>query len=225
VVATGELVFARHGRHLVMLFDPTEEADTARCHFEATLRGSGGKIVVDSIRLGRAVSNSLDRELPPTGGVVTAEIMRATRLDAIVSMTLRRMRTEGEHVTTLHELPEQAFWSAWAPWRHAKLLAAMEQIDVSAQQQRPRRPGRAPLSDDHYRLVAQLAIDLYESGRRGIHNEIATRYKRAPRTVGDWVRKAVDLGFLAPGKPGVVSYVRGPRLPPEEPESTTKKPQ
>src|SRR5438552_1119470 len=66
----GELAFARHGRHLVMLIQPGEEGPVT-CAFAATLRRQGARLVLESLTLRAAEEGSA------ADPGITGEIMRA----------------------------------------------------------------------------------------------------------------------------------------------------
>jgi hypothetical protein len=81
------------------------------------------------------------------------------------------------------------------------------------------RPGRRGHPEEHYRWVAERYIALARQGRsRGIRALIAKEAEErsglpvAENTVGDWIHRARNLGFLAPGMRGRVVSEPGPRL-------------
>jgi hypothetical protein len=211
-IVSGELAFATHGRHLVMLCGPEEEITAARCHFRAALRPDGARIVVDSLALGNAASDDPEHNLHEDGAV-TAAMLRATRLEEIVNLFRRFVQTEPRHgAETAEQARRRATWAGMVGPRMLNLREAVQQADTLAQR-RPRPGGRPALDEEHYRAIALRCIDLYVSGNgRGAQKALAAEYLKAPRTVADWIRKARHLELLAPGKPGAVSYEPGPRL-------------
>jgi hypothetical protein len=93
--------------------------------------------------------------------------------------------------------------------------------DVAAEAQRvPLRRGRPGYPEEHYRWIALRYLALIKEGRRDVLKALAAEEGRrlsreVPReTVRDWVRKATELKFLAPGKQGRASARPGPDLYP-----------
>jgi hypothetical protein len=80
------------------------------------------------------------------------------------------------------------------------------------------RPGRPGYPDKHYQQIAERYLDLIEAGRRNVlvalaAEESARQGREIPReTIRDWVRKATERGYLAPGKPGRAEARPGPKL-------------
>jgi hypothetical protein len=81
------------------------------------------------------------------------------------------------------------------------------------------RPGRPGYPDEHYRFIAIRYITLAREGRsRGIRGLLAAEMSGrlgvhiAENTIGEWLHRARELGFLAPGQRGKVVSEPGPRL-------------
>jgi hypothetical protein len=93
---------------------------------------------------------------------------------------------------------------------------------AAAEAERPLRRGRKGYPKEHYHRIALRYLDLIGSGRRDVLKALAAEEEKrlgraVPReTVRDWVRKATELGFLAPGKQGRASARPGPNLKPKE---------
>jgi hypothetical protein len=79
-------------------------------------------------------------------------------------------------------------------------------------------PGPKGYPRNFYRRLALRHVDLVRSGRRDVLKALADEEterlsRRVPReTIRDWIRKATELEFLAPGKRGVAEERPGPKL-------------
>jgi hypothetical protein len=88
---------------------------------------------------------------------------------------------------------------------------------ATSETRKPRR-GRRGLPDEHYRRIALRYLQLIELGRRNVLVALAEEESNRaghpiPReTVRDWVRKATERGYLAPGKPGRAVARPGPKF-------------
>lgn len=223
----GHLVFARRRRHLVMLDEPFVQLRPhrrVRRAFTATLRQAGTTFILESIQIAPDPdpapdwlwADESDNEPPYPDGIDSA-IMRATRPEAIVAMTLRTILGHQDYFARLlafdAERPSEERVFSDLLGHEAELRDALVRLETGTSSPPVARGGRKPYADDHYRDVARLCLALFADGRRtGIHHEIAAYYHRDPRTVADWIRKARHLGWLAPGEPGRVSFRPGPRL-------------
>ncbi len=88
----------------------------------------------------------------------------------------------------------------------------------------PKR-GRPPLHPpSHYARIAQAAIALYLTRRRGIRAELAKQEGVDEATIRDWLRRARELGYLAKAQPGSADFRPGPNLTasPEAPRPRTR---
>jgi hypothetical protein len=89
---------------------------------------------------------------------------------------------------------------------------------VAEEAKRPLRRGRKGYPNEHYRWIAVRYLEIVGTGRRDVLKALATEEEArlgrpVPReTVRDWVRKATELGYLAPGKRGRASARPGPNL-------------
>ena len=232
-IATGYLVFERRGRHLVMLDRPflqQHPAQRLRRVFRAALVENAGRLILDSLEISsdpdpargwlwpegkEPWAETKDDDPYPDG--IDGAIMKATRPDAIVALTRRRIVGEQTYLANALLLdakkpPEHRLFSEWVE-REAELRETVERLKTNAPVEQRRRGGRTPYPDDHYREVAMLCVALYADGwRRGFHQEIATRKGRETKTVAHWIRKSRKLGYLAPGEPGRASFRPGPKL-------------
>jgi hypothetical protein len=76
---------------------------------------------------------------------------------------------------------------------------------------KPKR-GRPGYPDEHYRRIAERYLELLSTGRLDVLVALAAEESRPRETVRDWVRKATERGYLAPGKPGRAEARPGPKL-------------
>jgi hypothetical protein len=81
------------------------------------------------------------------------------------------------------------------------------------------KTGRRGHPEEHYRFIATRYIELAGEGRsRGIRSLLAAEMSDrlgihvAENTIGDWLHRARELGFLALGQRGRVVSEPGPRL-------------
>jgi hypothetical protein len=96
--------------------------------------------------------------------------------------------------------------------------AAVERAREAAEEARRPRPGRPSLPDEHYARIAGRYLELIDAGVRHVLVALAAEESiRAGRTIPretirDWVRKATERGYLAPGKPGRAEARPGSKL-------------
>lgn len=77
------------------------------------------------------------------------------------------------------------------------------------------QPGRAPITDGQLREIAELYLEETAPGKpRGAIKRIAERKDMSTPTVGRWVGRARDAGWLGPAVPGREGGEPGPRLLP-----------
>ncbi len=94
---------------------------------------------------------------------------------------------------------------------------SVERAREAAAEAERRRPGRPGHSDTHYRRIAERYLE-FALERRDVlvalaAEESALAGREIPReTIRDWVRKATQRGYLAPGKPGRAEARPGPTL-------------
>jgi hypothetical protein len=74
------------------------------------------------------------------------------------------------------------------------------------------RRGRPRLGDEHFRRVAEVALQLQSEGRSSLRHAIAEEFRVSEGTVRDWTRRARELEWLAPSRQGVRGVMPGPRL-------------
>ena len=102
------------------------------------------------------------------------------------------------------------------------VLIARELFRVEAQRMEParrvvsearkRKRGRPGFPDEHFERIALRYLELLHEGRRDVLVALAQEENRPRETVRDWVRKATERGYLAPGKPGRAEARPGPKL-------------
>jgi hypothetical protein len=123
---------------------------------------------------------------PPPGGTINARVLRAIPTGRIIDFVIERA----------HELG--------VPYEPSEPLPPKHE---------PGRPGRAPLSDDLLRDVAERY--LAETGPdkpRGAVQRLAKHFGQQSGTVSRWVWRARKDGWLGPAVPGREGAEPGPRL-------------
>lgn len=93
----------------------------------------------------------------------------------------------------------------------------VERARQAAREARKPRPGRPGHPNEHYRRIAIRYLELQRVRRDVLvglaAEESAREGRQIPReTIRDWVRKATERGYLAPGKPGRAEARPGPKL-------------
>jgi hypothetical protein len=137
------------------------------------------------------------------GGGVTSRTLRSIPLGSILRDVRERVASEPDLV---------AVWEQWGGRAStgAKRLAAKVAKDVGR-----RVPGE-PYSDDHYRQVALVRLELERRGSTSVTKDMAGRLGVSEQTVKDWTRKATERGFLTPGVRGRRGRLPGPKLVDEQ---------
>jgi hypothetical protein len=103
-----------------------------------------------------------------------------------------------------------------AGWRGVA-LDDVERAREPVHEARKARPGRPRLSDQFLERIAIRYVELARVRRDVLVALAAEESERAGReipreTIRDWVRKATERRYLAPGKPGRAEARPGPRL-------------
>jgi hypothetical protein len=149
--------------------------------------------------------------LSPSGGV-TSELLRRIPLGKIKQL----IRLEVDMAArTENWLDELARASGLSPLPMFEKARRIKKAAASAP-----KSGRRRYTDDHYRELAEEYIRLVviEGRTRGVLAGIAEwlsgrqGYEVAIPTARDHVRRARELGYLAPSKQGKVTAEPGPRL-------------
>jgi hypothetical protein len=137
---------------------------------------------------------------------VTGTVLRGLPLATIRERALRGL----EGIRQARDAMAETGWSINP--------ASVERARDAADEARKPRPGRPGLPDEHFARIAGRYIDLVESGLSNVLVALAEEEsQRAGRTIPretirDWVRKATERGYLAPGKPGKAEARPGPKL-------------
>jgi hypothetical protein len=138
-------------------------------------------------------------------GVVISEIAFHARLEedgapgAVTSSDLRKAPT-GEIVAAAMRSPELP------PYEYEQPAPPVSSDD------RP-RPGRVPITDGQLREIAVLYLEETAPGKpRGAIKRIAERKGMSTPTVGRWVMRAREAGWLGPAVPGREGGEPGARL-------------
>jgi len=83
------------------------------------------------------------------------------------------------------------------------------------------RPGRAPLSDDLIRIVAQTYLEETTPGKpRGALQRLSVRFSKPVPTISRWVMRARADQWLGPAVPGREGGEPGPRLIAEQQQAS-----
>jgi hypothetical protein len=147
-------------------------------------------------------------------GHLTIATMRLATLgerrDGVTSVLIRRVRVDAILQAARERLVDTTFGDLaggdWAHQAHA-VKEAMHGVEL--------KRGREGYPADHYRKIALRALQLQaEHGARGVRQRLAEAEGRPPETVRDWIKRARQLGYLAPATPGRAGYVPGPNLEP-----------
>ena len=90
------------------------------------------------------------------------------------------------------------FWAqiAWEQSPDPQGTARVDEAIRTALLAAPQRPGSAGHGDDFYRLVARAYIDLLGQGHPAPIQALADEMERHRDTVGTWISKARDKGYL-----------------------------
>lgn len=114
----------------------------------------------------------------------------------------------------------EGIWQARDTLRDLGYIDTSESVErarEAAQEAKKRRPGRPGHPDEYYRRIAARYLQLAKV--RGdvlvalADEESELQGRQIPReTIRDWVRKATERGYLAPGKPGRAEVRPGPKL-------------
>jgi hypothetical protein len=138
---------------------------------------------------------------------VTGKVLRGVRLGEIRERAVRRLQERGIAYGAL----ERTGWDLSAEeFEQARRLA-------EAARELPRTRGRKGYPPDHYRRIAIAYIDdIREHGSRGVLDRLARAERFERPTIRDWIKRARELGFLAPTKQGRAEARPGPNLYPKE---------
>jgi hypothetical protein len=137
---------------------------------------------------------------------VTGRVLRAVRPAEVRAAALAQLRFEGT---------EPFVYFGGARKRPVRVFPPSEQKargDLIAAASHPRKRGRPPRPEAHYRDVALEYLEIYEGGSRTVLKELAERRGIPRQTVRDWVARARQIGYLAPGKQGRAGGTPGARL-------------
>jgi hypothetical protein len=139
---------------------------------------------------------------------VTGTVLRSFRVEELLARALAQLEDAPAVMSVLerHGLRRPSEEEKSNAERAAKAAARHE-----------RRRGRAGYPESHYRRVALDYLELQKDVRRGIRQRLAERYGVNAKTVGDWIHRAHELGFLGSGHQGRAGREAGPRLYAETP--------
>jgi len=163
-----------------------------------------------------------DAKGPPIVGDLTVEHFRVDRKLARVEVTgtvLRGLPLGSIRDSAVDQLPSiEIGRDAMAVVDPLHVRAKeVDQARRAAKEAGKTKPGRPGYPDEHYRRIALRYLTLVERHRNvlvALATEESKRLGRiVPReTVRDWVRKATERGYLAPGKPGRAEARPGSKL-------------
>jgi hypothetical protein len=145
---------------------------------------------------------------PPTKEV-TGSVMREINFATIRNLALDRLRERGLAIGFLHESGVAIFDSYRAN--------VMQAADEAAKHKLARGPhGGYPA--EHYRHIARRYLALVRSGRRDVQRALCEEESERlgelikRERMREWVKKATQMGFLAPGERGKAGRHPGPNL-------------
>ena len=144
-------------------------------------------------RTGRHPPASKLRPLEHENAVVNGTVLRAVRTEELIA----RARAQLMDMPEVHDAAAQLGLQVVTD--EEKALAESAAALASDHE---RELGRTGYPESHYRHVALDYLELYHEGRgmtRGIRQELAGRYGVSDKTVGDWIHRAHELGFLGLG--------------------------
>jgi hypothetical protein len=145
----------------------------------------------------------------------TGKVVRDINFGTIRDAALMRLRQRGHNRTLLHASDPDLFTK--------KQVAEAEATAIRAA--RGARGPRGAYTAEHYRRIALRYLELVADGRRDVVNALCEEEAErlgepvARERMRDWIRKTVRMGFLAPGKSGVVGREPGPNLNTKEDQS------
>jgi hypothetical protein len=146
---------------------------------------------------------SYGARLDPGTNDVTGTVIRGLHPDKIRERALLMLQHKG----TAYQGMERAGWDL-APEEFDQVRRLAE-----AARELPLNRGRKGYPDDHYRRIALAYIDdVRAHGSRGVLARLASAENVSRATIRDWVRRARELGFLAPTKQGRAEATPGPNL-------------
>ena len=141
--------------------------------------------------------------------LVSADVLRAISLERIIAGAREQLIDAGRWF----ELAPELGWDLPDEAEMRSVTATARRVAASRGQARGRRGYPA----NHYRGVALEALKLQASGiARGYRIALARQYHVQPQTIGDWIARARELGFLEPGQPGRAALAPGPMLKRED---------
>lgn len=140
---------------------------------------------------------------------VTGRVLRGLHPNKIRERAFLRLQQKG----IAHQVMERAGWD-FSPKEFDQVRRLAE-----AARELPLNRGRKGYPADHYRRIALAYIDEARAhGSRGVLARLASAESVSRPTIRDWVKRARELGFLAPTKQGRAEATPGPNLNRKEKE-------
>jgi hypothetical protein len=134
---------------------------------------------------------------------VTGSVLRGLHPNKIRERALVGLQEKG----IAHEAMNRAGWNL-PPKEFDQVRRLAE-----AARELPLNRGRHGYPADHYRRIAIAYIDEVKAhGGRGVLGRLASAENVSRATIRDWVKRARELGFLAPTKQGRAEATPGPNL-------------
>ena len=168
-----------------------EEAGWVEAVFDQEAAARSGEIAVQEVRI------SLPGVMTPT----RLQRFPWARCLRVVEAVVRNPGPIYPEVGTNQRAARQKYHEDWGRVNaeiNQTINEALHGIRPTAQ----RRPGRRGHDDDHYRKVADAYKALIAKGETAPNKWIAEDWGYSRNTVAGWVRKARQLGFLAPARKG-----------------------
>jgi hypothetical protein len=143
---------------------------------------------------------------------VTGTVARDINLGTIRSEALIRLREKAGSRVLLAQ-------SGHLPQETAEMARAAAVEAARGALARGPHGGYRP---EHYRSIALRRLELDAEGQTGVVGKLCAEWsallsERVDRErMRDWLRKATQMGFLSPGRPGVTTRKPGPNLYPKE---------